>query len=129
MNFFGDKWTKLPGDDSERIPVPVGKKCQWCEETFTALSCGIIVSELPYHPECQFRFFCGSLGHHAGLCSCTRRERYGLGFLSSIEFEDPRNLTKREAARAALMFAQAKDNKAKGKVLIEWLAKAVEREP
>lgn len=55
----------------------------------------------PAHFECGFRAIHGSVGHQRGLCTC----RGGPGTM-----EDPPGLSKREAARAAIVEYYTRDN-------------------
>lgn len=64
-------------------------KCQWCEEEVPAADAEE-GSEL--HTECAFRAVVGGLNHLRGRCSCCGGD----------QLPDPPELTKREAARAAL---------------------------
>lgn len=90
--------------DLEVCPVPVGQKCLNCEEPFVENDQGFVMGCSPeidssgqvgVHRECQFRMIFGSVGHQNKTCSC---------FGGSTE-EDPPNMTKREAAKAAMEMA------------------------
>lgn len=76
---------------------PDAPPCQWCDEPVTAheRSHGATVnsSGQAVHYECGLRSAVGSVGHQRRLCSC-----YGG------DQEDPPGMTRREAARAALLY-------------------------
>ena len=85
-------------ETSQRVPVPIGKFCSYCEEPFLAEDAGIMlphhgkkVVDHPYHQNCFLRTVLGSVGHQQGDCSC-----------HGGTDEDPLNLTKRQAADAAV---------------------------
>ena len=96
MKWFGEQPTS---SNEEKVPVPVGACCAWCEEKFVANESGVViphvddntVQNLPYHSECSLRFIVGSLGHVLGECQC-----FGG------DMDDPPNMTKRESAKAAI---------------------------
>lgn len=65
--------------------------CDWCGEPVEGTGpaeAGQLCAQ--FHPECLTRSIVGSVGHQLHRCSC-----YGG------HFEDPRGMTKREAALAA----------------------------
>src|SRR6185312_6492 len=74
---------------------------EWIAPTDPAVAQSLISEEGPaciaYHYECHARMVLGSLGHQQGRCSC-------FGGTD----EDPPEMTTREAAKAALAFAQDK---------------------
>jgi len=68
-------------DDTERIPVPVGEPCLWCEELIQAGDQGeelgyVGLGDPPYrqlryaHVECVFRQVMGGPAHVKGTCRC-----------------------------------------------------------
>lgn len=79
--------------------------CFRCGEWIASTDSGVIQSLggtegpacIAYHYECHARSIVGSLGHQQRRCSC-----YGG------TQEDPPEMTVREAAKAALAFAQAR---------------------
>lgn len=88
-------------DDLERMPIPVGHKCDQCEEAITGTEFGV---ELPlignplrntvlYHYECHARQVIGSVSHLERKCKC---------FVPGSECGDPSGMTRREGAKAAL---------------------------
>lgn len=94
MRWFGDPWGAPINEDCPRVAAPVGCNCQWCNEKVQATETGVIYSNGPAcHLECFLRQSFGSVGHQLGLCICFG----GPGWL-----DDPPNLTKREAAVAAV---------------------------
>jgi hypothetical protein len=100
MQWFGPKRWGPACDDLVRVPIPVGMCCVHCEEPIGASDDGLMmlyvadsstVSTVAWHWECHMRNIVGSVGHHLHKCSC-----YG-----GTE-EDPPNMTRREAALAAV---------------------------
>jgi hypothetical protein len=100
MQWFGDAFEPsdmFPPDDC--LPVPVGDACEWCGEPIAFEDSGVALPcssgpELSYrHRECFLREMIGSVGHQLKVCTC-----YGG------DFEDPPELSRREAARAAVQF-------------------------
>jgi hypothetical protein len=93
--------------DLQRVRTPVALGCNWCyelidEDDFGLLVTGLVgpellVAEFPYHHECQARQMIGSLTHLRQECSC---------FIPDSVCTDPPEMTRREAARAALAFFQ-----------------------
>lgn len=66
------------------------KICVWCEEPVLADEQHPMYGQ-PMHQECGVRSVAGSVGHIHGECSC----------FGGTE-EDPKGMTRREAAKAAL---------------------------
>lgn len=96
--WFGTSWGAPLNAYLERVPVPVGATCLWCEEPIAAEDSGWGVhakGDQWMHVECFTRQIIGSVGHQLGVCAC-----------NGGEYEDNPNLTKREAAKAA--FEQAR---------------------
>lgn len=96
MKAFGPKHAH---EDVETCPTPAGKPCLWCDENIVDGDKGFLVGcceeidksgEAPYHRECMLRSIFGSVGHQKKKCSC----------FGGTE-EDPPEMTKREAAKAA----------------------------
>lgn len=86
--------------DLPTCPVPVGQKCIWCEEMFVDGDQGLLdAGDAPQHRECFFRSIFGSVGHQKGTCSCFGGSE-----------EDPPDMTRRQAARAAMeIFLRTRD--------------------
>lgn len=103
--WFGQPWPSAaqpaPVCDSadDRIDVPVGATCQWCEEPIGGTDSGIFmpfydgeqVVRVYDHVECWLRQIVGSLAHQHGRCSCH-------GGVAA----DPPAMTVRDAARTAV---------------------------
>lgn len=64
---------------------PGWRSCEWCDEALAPEEI-----EEGCHRECHVRQIVGSIGHQLGFCSC-----------AGGTFEDPPELSKRDAARAA----------------------------
>lgn len=118
------QWFGLPFHPSceqkDRIRTPVGDRCDWCDEVFTANDSGArvgamfelknsvsgrwmqLVTESPQtvHSECLFRMMWGSRGHMEGECEC-----HGINDTSEV------GLTPREAALAAWEYARRHEKK------------------
>jgi hypothetical protein len=94
--FFGMGAVK----DPNRVEVPVGQKCVYCEEVIELADPGFMIPQLglntwsysPWHRECFLRTVVGSVSHQRRQCRC-----YGG------EGEDDLNLTRRAAAKAAIL--------------------------
>lgn len=109
MKAFGpEPWGLALGPDA--IPMcrtPVGALCGWCHEAIeegdAGISLGSIMSEMngvrehANHRECFVRRIAGSVQHQLHECTC-------YGGRKPCE-EDPQGLTRRQAARAALVIA------------------------
>lgn len=82
--------------DHERITVPVGEPCSWCEEPIAAYELGYslmcmgedFAKRIYTHRSCFLRGVIGSVAHIERRCSCYV---HGAG-----DGDDP-NLSKREA--------------------------------
>lgn len=88
------------------LPAPPNMACFRCHEWIAPEDSGVIqalvgMDEGPaciaYHYECHARMLLGSLGHQQGRCSC-----FGG------DYEDPPEMSVRDAARAALAFARSR---------------------
>jgi len=66
--------------------------CVWCGEELLVTEFNVDGLGNPIHKECMMRMTIGSVGHMLQLCSC-----YGGNE------EDPPNMTRRQAAQAAVM--------------------------
>lgn len=90
--WFGTSWGAPLNDDCTRVPTPTGASCLWCDEPIEADASGWGQGAAgPWaHVECFSRQLLGSIGHQLHLCSC-----YGG------DYEDPPNMSRREAAKAA----------------------------
>lgn len=101
--YYGPGW---PAHLDPQPPCATDSLCAHCEEAITlsdswAKSSTVVVGQIAraaMHRECFMRLLVGSVGHQTRQCSC-----YG-GTL-----EDPRGLTRRQAARMALALYE-KDN-------------------
>jgi hypothetical protein len=101
MRWFGQPYRAPVYRDVERMVTPVGATCLHCGEVFVAGDDGF---ELPYlspdgplayfHRDCHLRTVLGSVAHIQKLCSC---------FVPGASDGDPEGMTKREAARAAVL--------------------------
>lgn len=66
--------------------------CAWCDEPIEASETTPMFHDNPVHRECAIRLIAGSVGHQEKRCGC-----FGG------DMEDPPNMTKRQAARAAAL--------------------------
>jgi hypothetical protein len=94
MRWFGLLPFAACCDDLPRAPIPIGAACAWCEERIAINDHGLILSGgvEPLHHECFIRQVVGSVAHQQRRCSC-----YGG------HDEDPPDLSRRDAARLALL--------------------------
>lgn len=98
--YFGKLWW-WP-DERPTIIQPPPMQCFRCHEPIAPEDSGLVMglvleggcASIAYHRECHLRMIVGSLGHQMKRCSC-----YG-----GTE-EDPPNMTRREAAKAAADWA------------------------
>jgi hypothetical protein len=98
MLIFGpERWAPA---EYKLVETPVGQACLSCGELIAEGDSGTITAVVrekgkattsPQHRECFLRRIVGSVGHQQGTCSC-----YGG------QLEDPPEMTKREAAIAAV---------------------------
>jgi hypothetical protein len=99
MRWFGESWGAPLNEDCPQVTAPVGQRCIWCYELILDHETGVIYSNGPaVHKECFFRQSFGSVGHQRGLCICNG----GPGTM-----DDPPDMTKRQAARAAVQEFEA----------------------
>lgn len=98
--WFGkQKWAPIC-DSGVQVKTPA-QPCSWCGEGFTDDDNGVGTPGLEedgvhlsyHHQECFLRMVLGSVGHQQHRCSC-----YGG------TDEDPPEMTRREAARAAVAY-------------------------
>lgn len=69
--FFGEPWPSRVCDIGNRVPVPVGQPCVYCDETITPDDAGSFVMQVrpdsaaskPVHRECSLRSVIGGIGH------------------------------------------------------------------
>jgi hypothetical protein len=102
MRWFGKRPFALACEDIARADTPFGIPCCWCSENIEAGDEGFLiphigaggVTEQPLHQECQLRSIIGGVNHLAGNCSCC----------GGREPPDPEGLSRREAAREAVLF-------------------------
>jgi hypothetical protein len=110
--------TKCFGYDNstmERVPVPVGEECSWCDELIDDNDEGVFIPHVgevstedrPLHIECFIRSIAGSVGHQLQMCNC-----FGG------DYEDPPGLSVREAAKAAFKCQQAINKKPRTSLMI-----------
>lgn len=71
--------------------------CKWCKEIVSSQDPRVPEGLRPMHYECEIRSVVGSVGHQTRRCSC-----------NGGTFEDPLEMTRREAAiAAAFLFLKA----------------------
>lgn len=105
MKWFGPfPWGAAACDSLERVDIPIGRPCSWCEECIDDESKGYLIPHLgetleeqPIHLECFIRFIVGSIAHQTHECSC-----YG-GTASDEDFPWP-VVSKRDAAERAYKY-------------------------
>jgi hypothetical protein len=90
--WFGRSWGAPMCRDLEHVMTPVGQVCQWCEEPIEADDSGWGATRRGawMHVECFMRMMLGSVGHQLRVCMC-----------HGGPYEDPPEMTRRDAARAA----------------------------
>lgn len=101
---FGPDWDGTPaGEELERVPVPIGELCSWCEEPFAEPDTGILMIHLAGDGTAAWRgqHRCCHLRQVFGSVSC----QMGHGPGGICRGDDPA-LTKRQAAEAAVAFFQ-----------------------
>jgi hypothetical protein len=85
VNWFGPSWGAAMNRDCPECPVPLDQTCIHCGEGFVLSDPGVVTTNgVPFH-------LVGSASHQLKKCYC-----YGG------EWEDPPELTTRQAARLAL---------------------------
>lgn len=80
MNWFGNPWPSAEArapvceDDAERVPVPVGELCLFCDESIAEDDRGELMGYSggmrAVHIECTFRQSVGGPAHLLGTCTC-----------------------------------------------------------
>jgi len=83
-------------EEVDRVPIPVGELCSWCEEHIEPDQNGIEMVHgwgpgweyRPIHQECLMRSVIGSLAHIEGRCTC---------FGGTMDFNEPRMSKRQEA--------------------------------
>lgn len=94
MNWFGKNWGAPFWRECPQIAVPVGQPCHWCQDLIAEGDDGVQYDNGPYmHYECHMRQVIGSRAHVLGDCSC---------YVPGSSESDPPEMTKRQAAKAAL---------------------------
>lgn len=80
MKWFGPKEFARICDDAERVDIPIGQECMYCEEPIAGGDAGFMIpydfegKHAPHHQECFMRSVIGSVGHQQHECSCHGRE-------------------------------------------------------
>ncbi len=98
MRWFGPAPFSAVCADVPHVPTPVGTLCLHCEESIDARDRGYYdAGARPMHYECFVRMLVGSVAHQTQRCSC----------FGGAE-EDPPGLSKRDAARLALLAAEGR---------------------
>lgn len=101
MKWFGEAFGAPYEEDTPHTLTPVGTPCARCGEAIevhdsgvTVVHCGGdgAVDERPLHYECHLRGIIGGANHLMRRCTCC----------GGTEPPDPPELTKRQAARAAV---------------------------
>jgi len=96
MKWFGDAYGAEYEDDTPHTPTPVGAICPRCDEAIGPRDSGLTMmwngEEKPLHYECHLRGIIGGVNHLRKNCTCC----------GGTEPPDPPELTKRQAARAAV---------------------------
>lgn len=108
MKWFGESWGAAICDPREHLPTPVGQACLYCEERIVLGDQGVVMPlvmgpvhggaadarSAPEHLDCMLRLAIGSVSHQRRECAC-----YG-----GAEADDPPQMTKRQAAEAAVRY-------------------------
>jgi hypothetical protein len=100
MQWFGYRPFASICAKTYRAVTPIGCECGWCPEPIAPDDNGFLLpnrisGELqPWHYECYLRLVLGGVFHQAGKCGCH----------GGTSPPDPPDMTKREAARAAVAF-------------------------
>lgn len=102
MRWFGPAPFSPICNDPEvaHVPTPVGRPCLWCDEPIEAGERGYFYSgtEPPaIHYACFVRQIIGSVAHQQRRCTCFGGHE-----------EDPPGISKRQAARLALLMWDAR---------------------
>ena len=100
MRWFGRNAWALICDDCQQAETPVGVRCAWCGDAIEAGDDGVLMPVLggthgdaAYHADCHLRGIVGGLNHQRGLCICC----------GGTAPPDPPNMTRRDAASAAVL--------------------------
>lgn len=92
--WFGKSWDALICTNEDHVHTPIGKSCKRCGEVFVDGDQGITNSQCySWHKECYLRGILGGANHIRGTCSCC----------GGTDDPDPSNVSKREAARLAML--------------------------
>jgi hypothetical protein len=92
--WFGKNWGAPVCADEDHVETPIGKSCLRCKETFVDGDQGMTdVLGQSMHLECQLRSIIGGVNHIKGTCACC----------GGTDDPDPPNVSKREAARLAVI--------------------------
>lgn len=114
--WFGQQWgaggpAPVCGDLAERVDVPIGAPCLWCDELIDEGDSGVTMPFLgaghnthmgALHVECHLRQALGGVNHIEGKCLCCGGDAD----------PDPPGLTLREAAIAAVAAFERKHGQA-----------------
>ena len=109
MMWFGPADAEPPHDPRIlRADTPVGECCRWCREAIAEADRGLLVRLQgeagviwsPWHHECFLRNAVGGLNHVEERCTCP--------LCQGDQPADPPEMTRREAARAAVAAWEAK---------------------
>lgn len=92
--WFGKNWGAPVCRELPNVPVPVGSLCFYCDEPLVAEDAGMQDGQgKPMHFNCFLRSVIGSVAHLEKRCSC---------YIDGASEADPPNLTRRQAANAAV---------------------------
>lgn len=96
LKWFGESWLAPINSSSPHVETPVGERCTHCEEPIDEGEQGVVYAGNTgaAHLECFLRDIFGSVAHIRRECSC---------FVKGSTKGDPEGLTRREAARAAVV--------------------------
>jgi hypothetical protein len=91
--WFGENWGAPICDEDDHIETPIGV-CLHCGEIFMQGDRGVTdMQGQAMHLECQIRGIVGGVNHIRGTCLCC----------GGTDDPDPPNVSKREAARLAVL--------------------------
>lgn len=108
MQYFGPDLAIRVGTWKSAVDIPVGLSCLFCKEMIGLSDSGIMMPHIisqtetkvePWHLECHQRAIFGSVAHQKDECNCS----------SQHTTEPPDEMTKRQAARAAVQFYEKKN--------------------
>ena len=92
--WFGESWGAPICVKDDHIHTPIGESCTFCEEVFVNGDQGITnLQGYSWHADCYMRIILGGMNHIRGICSCC----------GGTAEPDPENVSKREAARLAVL--------------------------